>query len=177
MREVAVTDGDKVAAMIQFGWSVPYYGIGDLVAYMNEVSDADINALFDRYNEEYEIVYGSDKQYTIDHIKEQAKIEIALRRFLKDNNGKALCTNFQDLWGMKQLPGLAIQRLLADGYGFGAEGDWKTSAFVRTFKVMTDGLVGNGKGCFLYCREILSTQFFISMAIVMGPTPPGTGVI
>ncbi|WP_307770656.1 L-arabinose isomerase [uncultured Treponema sp.] len=146
MREVAVTDGDKVAAMIQFGWSVPYYGIGDLVAYMNEVSEADINALFDRYNEEYEIVYGSDKQYTIAHIKEQAKIEIALRRFLKDNNGKALCTNFQDLWGMKQLPGLAIQRLLADGYGFGAEGDWKTSAFVRTFKVMTDGLVGNGKG-------------------------------
>lgn len=146
MREVAVTDGDKVEAMIKFGWSVPYYGIGDLVAYMNEVSQADIDALYDEYNQKYEIVLGNDKDFTISHIKEQAKIEIALRRFLKDNDGKALCTNFQDLHGMKQLPGLAIQRLLADGYGFGAEGDWKTSCFVRTFKAMTDGLVTKGKG-------------------------------
>lgn len=146
MREVAVTDGDKVEAMIKFGWSVPYYGIGDLVAYMNDVSDGDINALYDEYNQKYEIVLGSDKDFTVSHIKEQARIEIALRRFLKDNDGKALCTNFQDLHGMKQLPGLAIQRLLADGYGFGAEGDWKTSALVRTFKVITDGLVTTGKG-------------------------------
>ena len=146
MREVAVTDGDKVEAMIKFGWSVPYYGIGDLVAYMNEVSQKDIDALYDEYNEKYEIVLGNDKDFTISHIKEQAKIEIALRRFLKDKDGNALCTNFQDLHGMKQLPGLAIQRLLADGYGFGAEGDWKTSALVRTFKVMTAGLVKTGKG-------------------------------
>ncbi len=146
MREVAVTDGDKVEAMIKFGWSVPYYGIGDLVAYMNDVSQADIDALYDEYNQTYEIVLGNDKDFTISHIKEQAKIEIALRRFLKDNDGKALCTNFQDLHGMKQLPGLAIQRLLADGYGFGAEGDWKTSCFVRTFKAMTAGLVTKGKG-------------------------------
>jgi len=146
MREVAVTDGDKVEAMIRFGWSVPYYGIGDLVAYMNDVSQTEIDALFDQYNNEYEIVYGTDKDFTVSHIKEQAKIEIALRRFLKDNDGTALCTNFQDLHGMKQLPGLAIQRLLADGYGFAAEGDWKTSAFVRTFKVMTAGLVTKGKG-------------------------------
>ena len=142
MREVAVTDGDKVEAMIRYGWSVPYYGIGDLVAYMNEVTDAEVNALFDEYNAKYEIVYGNDKDFATKQIKEQAKIEIALRRFLKDNNGKALCTNFQDLHGMKQLPGLAIQRLLADGYGFGAEGDWKTSCLVRTFKAMTEGLVG-----------------------------------
>ncbi len=146
MREVAVTDGDKVEAMIKFGWSVPYYGIGDLVAYMNEVSESDVNALYDEYNQKYEIVLGNDKDFTINHIKEQAKIEIALRRFLKDKDGNALCTNFQDLHGMKQLPGLAIQRLLADGYGFGAEGDWKTSALVRTFKVMTAGLVSTGKG-------------------------------
>lgn len=146
MREVAVTDGDKVEAMIKFGWSVPYYGIGDLVAYMNDVKDSDINALFDEYNQKYEIVYGNDKDFVTAQIKEQAKIEIALRRFLKDNNGSALCTNFQDLHGMKQLPGLAIQRLLADGYGFGAEGDWKTSCFVRTFKAMTEGLVKPGKG-------------------------------
>ena len=146
MREVAVTDGDKVEAMIRYGWSVPYYGIGDLVAYMNDVSQADIDALYDEYNTKYEIVLGNDKDFTISHIKEQAKIEIALRRFLKDKNGKALCTNFQDLHGMKQLPGLAIQRLLADGYGFGAEGDWKTSALVRTFKAMTAGQVTEGKG-------------------------------
>ncbi len=149
MREVAVTDGDKVEAMVKFGWSVPYYGIGDLVAYMNEVSKADIDALYDEYNQKYEIVYdcgnGFEKDFVIGQIKEQAKIEIALRRFLKDNDGNALCTNFQDLHGMKQLPGLAIQRLLADGYGFGAEGDWKTSALVRTFKVMTAGLVVEGK--------------------------------
>ncbi|MBP5464789.1 MAG: L-arabinose isomerase [Treponema sp.] len=149
MREVAVTDGDKVAAMVKFGWSVPYYGIGDLVAYMNEVSQADIDALYDEYNQKYEIVYdcgnGFDKNFVIGQIKEQAKIEIALRRFLKDNDGSALCTNFQDLHGMKQLPGLAIQRLLADGYGFGAEGDWKTSALVRTFKVITAGQVVEGK--------------------------------
>ena len=149
MREVAVTDGDKVAAMVKFGWSVPYYGIGDLVAYMNEVKQGDIDALYDEYNQKYEIVYdcgnGFDKDFVIGQIKEQAKIEIALRAFLKDNDGSALCTNFQDLHGMKQLPGLAIQRLLADGYGFGAEGDWKTSALVRTFKVMTAGQVVAGK--------------------------------
>lgn len=149
MREVAVTDGDKVAAMVKFGWSVPYYGIGDLVAYMNEVKQGDIDALYDEYNQKYEIVYdcgnGFDKDFVIGQIKEQAKIEIALRAFLKDNDGSALCTNFQDLHGMKQLPGLAIQRLLADGYGFGAEGDWKTSALVRTFKVMTAGQVVEGK--------------------------------
>ncbi|MCR5606355.1 MAG: L-arabinose isomerase [Treponema sp.] len=146
MREVAVTDGDKVGAMMKFGWSVPYYGIGDLVEYMNKVTDKEINDLIEVYNKEYEIVWGDDKEFTLEHIKEQAKIEIALRRFLKDNNANALCTNFQDLHGMKQLPGLAIQRLLADGYGFGAEGDWKTAAMVRTFKVMTAGLVENGKG-------------------------------
>jgi L-arabinose isomerase len=146
MREVAVTDGDKVEAMLKFGWSVPYYGIGDLVAYIKEVKDSDAEALVGEYDKEYEIVWGKDKAYTKEHIKEQAKIELALRAFLKDTNANALTTNFQDLWGMKQLPGLAIQRLLADGYGFGAEGDWKTSAMVRTFKVMTAGLVGNGKG-------------------------------
>lgn len=146
MREVAVTDGDKVEAMIRYGWSVPYYGIGDLVAYMDKVTQAEIDELYETYCKEYEIVYGDDKEFTISHIKEQAKIEIALRRFLKDNDATALCTNFQDLHGMKQLPGLAIQRLLADGYGFAAEGDWKTAALVRTFKAMTEGLVTKGKG-------------------------------
>lgn len=146
MREVAVTDGDKVEAMIKFGWSVPYYGIGDLVEYMNKATENEIDALVEIYKKEYEIVWGSDKEFTLSHIKEQAKIEIALRAILKDTKANALTTNFQDLHGMKQLPGLAIQRLLADGYGFGAEGDWKTAAMVRTFKVMTAGLVKDGKG-------------------------------
>ncbi len=146
MREVAVTDGDKVRAMMTFGWSVPYYGIGDLVEYMNDVKDGDVSALFDEYNAKYEIVYGDRKDFVTAQVREQAKIEIALRRFLKDAGADAFCTNFQDLHGMRQLPGLAVQRLLADGYGFGAEGDWKTSALVRTFKVMTEGLVSPGKG-------------------------------
>ncbi len=146
MRDVAVTDGDKVEAMVKFGWSVPYYGIGDLVAYMDKVTEKEIDDLFAVYEKEYEIVWGDDKEYTRSHIREQAKIELGLRAMLKDVGASALCTNFQDLHGMKQLPGLAIQRLLADGYGFGAEGDWKTSAMVRTFKVMTAGLVKDGMG-------------------------------
>ena len=145
MREVAVTDGDKVQAMMTFGWSVPYYGIGDLVAYMDKVSDKEVDDLYAEYDRLYEIV-GKDDATVVDHVKYQARIEIALRRFLKDVDANALCTNFQDLHGLKQLPGLAIQRLLADGYGFGAEGDWKTAALVRTFKVMTEGLVEPGKG-------------------------------
>ncbi|MCI1209437.1 MAG: L-arabinose isomerase [Treponema sp.] len=146
MREVAVTDGDKVEAMMKFGWSVPYYGIGDLVSYLKNVKESDLDSLMEEYDATYEIVWGNDKETTRAHIREQAKIELALRAFLKDTGAHALTTNFQDLWGMKQLPGLAIQRLLADGYGFGAEGDWKTAALVRTFKVMTAGLVSGGKG-------------------------------
>lgn len=146
MRDVAVTDGDKVEAMIQLGWSVPYYGIGDLVAYMNKVSDAEIDALVKQYESDYDVVWGTDKAFTLSHIKEQAKIEIAMRAFAKDNAVNAFSTNFEDLYGMKQLPGLACQRLMADGFGFAGEGDWKTAAMVRTFKVMSAGLGGNGLG-------------------------------
>lgn len=146
MRDVAVTDGDKVEAMIKFGWSVPYYGIGDLVEYMNKVSEKEINDLVAVYDKEYTIVWGKDKDFTLGQIKEQAKIEIALRAMLKDTGASAFTTNFQDLWGMKQLPGLACQRLMADGFGFAGEGDWKVACLVRTFKVMTAGLTGNGKG-------------------------------
>src|SRR5574344_42359 len=146
MREVAVTDGDKVEAMIQLGWSVPYYGIGDLVAEMKKVKQIDVDGLFETYKKEYTVVYGKDKDKTIESIKEQARIEIALRSFFKEIGANAFTTNFQDLWGMKQLPGLAVQRLLADGFGFGAEGDWKTAGMVRMFKVMTAGLVKDGKG-------------------------------
>ncbi|NCD34459.1 MAG: L-arabinose isomerase [Spartobacteria bacterium] len=146
MRDVAVTDGDKVEAMIQLGWSVPYYGIGDLVAYANKVSDAEIDRLVKEYEAQYEICRGKDNAFALKHIREQARIEMAMRAFFADVNANAFTTNFQDLHGMKQLPGLACQRLMADGFGFAGEGDWKTSAMVRTFKVMTAGLGGNGLG-------------------------------
>lgn len=142
MRDVAVTDGDKVEAMIKFGWSVPYHPVGDLVKYINEVSDLEINRLMKEYQDTYNIIYGKNKEYTISHIKEQAKMEIAIRTFLQDKNAKAFTNTFQDLHGMKQLPGLATQRLMNEGYGFGAEGDWKLSALVRTIKVMGNGLKG-----------------------------------
>ncbi len=146
MRDVAVTDGDKVEAMMQLGWSVPYYGIGDLVAVMNEVADSEIDALVKQYETEYEFVPGSDAAKARAQVKEQARIEIAMRRFFKENNINAFTTNFQDLHGMKQLPGLACQRLMADGFGFAGEGDWKTAAMVRTFKVMSAGLGAGEQG-------------------------------
>ncbi len=146
MREVAVTDGDKVEAMIKLGWSVPYYGIGDLVAYMDKVSQSEIDAQVKKYEASYEIVWGADKAATLAHIQEQARIELAMRAFAKDNDINAFTTNFQDLHAMKQLPGLACQSLMADGFGFAGEGDWKTAAMVRTFKVMSAGLVGGGYG-------------------------------
>jgi L-arabinose isomerase len=146
MRDVAVTDGDKVEAMMQFGWSVPYYGIGDLVAYMLEVSDAAIDKLVREYEELYEIAWGDDKDFALGHIREQARIELGMRAFFSEIKANAFSTNFQDLYGMKQLPGLACQRLMADGFGFAGEGDWKTAAMVRTFKVMSAGLGGNGRG-------------------------------
>ena len=146
MREVAVTDGDKVEAMIQLGWSVPYYGIGDLVEYMNKVSEAEIAAQIKVYEAEYDIQWGKDRAYALKQIGEQARIELAMRRFFAERNINAFTTNFQDLHGMKQLPGLACQRLMADGFGFSGEGDWKTAAMVRTFKVMSSGLGGGVQG-------------------------------
>ena len=146
MRDVAVTDGDKVEAMIKLGWSVPYFGIGDLVEYISAVSNSEVESLFKVYEDKYTILYDTDKNFTIEHIKEQAKIEIALRKFLEDNKASAFTTNFQDLHGMKQLPGLACQRLMEEGYGFAGEGDWKTAGMVRILKIMDSELEGNGFG-------------------------------
>ncbi len=140
MRDVAVTDGDKVEAMIQIGWSVPYYGIGDLVEYMGRVPEQDIDSLLEEYNSLYTIQWGTDKEFARESIREQAKIELAMRAFFRDENINAFTTNFQDLHGMKQLPGLACQRLMADGFGFAGEGDWKTAGMVRALKVMSAGL-------------------------------------
>lgn len=137
MRNVAVTDGDKIEAQIQFGWTVDYFGIGDLVAEMNEVTDEEINNVYQECQEKYEFVIGeNDPKFFEEHVKEQIKIEIALRKFLERGGYSAFTTNFEDLWGMKQLPGMAVQRLNEAGYGFAGEGDWKTAALDRLIKIM-----------------------------------------
>ncbi len=143
MRYVAVTDGDKVEAELQFGYSVNGYGIGDLVKYINAVSDSEITKLVKEYNEKYNVVAAlkSDSAHH-NSLREAAKIELGLRAFLKEGNFKGFTDTFEDLHGMVQLPGIAVQRLMADGYGFGGEGDWKTSAMVRAMKVMGSGMVG-----------------------------------
>ena len=143
MRQVAVTDGDKVAAEMTFGMSVNTHGIGDLVAVINQVSDAAIDQLVADYADSYtlmESLHKGNAQHA--SLREAAKIELGLRAFLQDGNFSAYTDTFEDLHGMAQLPGIASQRLMADGYGFGGEGDWKTAAMVRTMKVMAAGLPG-----------------------------------
>ena len=138
MRDVAVTDGDKVEAQIQFGWYVDYYGVGDLVEVIDAVSDAEVDALFETYKDLYEFDYGNnDEAHWTQSVKVQARYEIALKRFLEAGNYTAFSSNFQDLHGMKQLPGLAVQRLMEQGYGFSGEGDWKTAALSRFMKIMS----------------------------------------
>ncbi len=140
MREVAVTEGDKVEAQIQFGWSVNGYGVGDLVQRVNEISDADVNQLVEEYIEVYEIDSKVRENVAAwESVREQARLELGMKAFLKEGNFTAFTTTFEDLHGLKQLPGLAVQRLMAEGYGFGAEGDWKTAALVRTMKIMANG--------------------------------------
>jgi L-arabinose isomerase len=143
MREVAVTEGDKVEAQIKLGVSVNGYGIGDLVKFVNEVEEKDIATLVAEIESKYEIV-DSLKKGGAEHesLRESAKIEIGMRTFLEEGGFMAFTTTFEDLQGLVQLPGFAVQRLMADGYGFGAEGDWKTAALVRTMKVMAAGMKG-----------------------------------
>jgi L-arabinose isomerase len=143
MRDVAVTEGDKVEAQIQLGYSVDGYGVGDLVKLVNTVSDAEIDRLVAEYDDTYAVAEeirsgGSQRQ----SLREAARIELGMRAFLEKGAFKAFTTTFEDLNGLAQLPGLAVQRLMADGYGFGAEGDWKTAALVRAMKVMAAGLPG-----------------------------------
>jgi len=143
MRSVAVTEGNKVSAEIQFGMSVHGYGVGDLVAYIDNVSDGDVDKLIEEYKEVYKIdsaILANSKDFQT--IKDQAKIEIGMKAFLEEGGFGAFTTTFEDLHGLIQLPGLAVQRLMEQGYGFGAEGDWKTSALVRAVKVMGTGLKG-----------------------------------
>ena len=143
MRYVAVTEGDKVEAEMKFGYSVNTYGVGDLVAVMNKVSEKEIDALVAVYEEEYTLVDalqpgGSQHQ----SLREAARIEIGIETFLVNGNFKGFTTTFEDLHGLVQLPGIAAQRLMTKGYGFAGEGDWKTAALVRAMKVMGSGLKG-----------------------------------
>jgi L-arabinose isomerase len=142
MREVAVTEGDKVEVQIKLGWSVNGYGVGDLVEYVRKVSEAEIDNLVKVYEAEYELAADAKGGPGAKRVREQARMEIGMRRFLEAGNFGAYTDTFQDLHGLPQLPGLASQRLMAEGYGFGAEGDWKTACIVRAMKVMATGLGG-----------------------------------
>lgn len=143
MREVAVTEGDKVEAQKQFGYDVYGYGVGDLVNAVGQANPDQMDGLLNEYEDQYEIAPelrpGGSEYHSL---REAARIEAGMRHFLTQGGFKAFTTTFEDLHGLAQLPGLAVQRLMADGYGFGAEGDWKTAALVRAMKVMAMGLEG-----------------------------------
>ena len=139
MRNVAVTEGDKVEAQKVFGYTVSGYGVGDLADRMAEFSDAEVAKLVSEYHDTYFIAAEHNRQ---DAISVAARIELGLRAFLMEGGFGAFTDTFEDLHGLGQLPGIATQRLMADGYGFGGEGDWKTAALVRIMKVMSAGLPG-----------------------------------
>jgi L-arabinose isomerase len=143
MRDVAVTGGDRVEAQIKLGWSVNGYGVGDLVSRIADVSESEVDRLVTEYDESYRVVAalrkGGDRH---GDLRYAARQEIAMRAFLTEGGFGGFTTTFEDLHGLKQLPGLACQRLMADGYGFGAEGDWKTCGLIRSMKVMSAGRPG-----------------------------------
>jgi L-arabinose isomerase len=143
MRDVAVTEGDKVEAQARFGYSVSGYGVGELLCSIHQVSEAETDKLVAEYDERYKVCsslrHGGERRHSL---QEAARIELGLRAFLERGNFHAFTDTFQDLHGLKQLPGIAVQRLMEDGYGFGAEGDWKTAALLRTMKVMAYGREG-----------------------------------
>ncbi|MFY0577148.1 L-arabinose isomerase [Cystobacter fuscus] len=143
MREVAVTGGDRLEAQIQLGWSVNGHAVGDLVGRIADVSDAEVDAQLSVYEDSYTLVpalrKGGERR---SGLRDAARQEIGMRGFLREGGFSAFTTTFEDLHGLKQLPGLACQRLMAEGYGFGAEGDWKTAALLRVMKVMSAGRPG-----------------------------------
>lgn len=146
MRNVAVTEGDKVEAQIKFGWEVDAYPVNEIAESVAGVSQSDINALVDEYYDRYDIILdGREPEEFKKHVAIQAGIELGFERFLEEKNYQAIVTHFGDLGALKQLPGLAIQRLMEKGYGFGAEGDWKVAAMVRLMKIMTSD-IKNAKG-------------------------------
>ena len=137
MRSVAVTDGDKVEAQMKFGWEIEHYGVGDIIAELEKVTDVEVDALMAEYSEKY--TFATDN---MEAVRYQAKEEIAIEKFMKARGFTAFHTNFEDLQGLKQLPGLASQDLMAKGYGFGAEGDWKVAALTRVLKAMSADMNG-----------------------------------
>jgi len=143
MRQVAVTEGDKVSAQIRFGWAVNGYGVGDLASHVDAASDAAVDVLCGEYDDTYAVAAplraGGERRGSL---RDAARIELGLRSFLTEGGFGAFTTTFEDLHGLRQLPGLAVQRLMAEGYGFGAEGDWKTAGLLRVMKVMAEGLTG-----------------------------------
>ncbi|MEU3397211.1 L-arabinose isomerase [Streptomyces filamentosus] len=143
MRDVAVTEGDKVEAQLRFGVSVNTYGVNDLVAAVDAADESTVTSLVKEYQDLYalapELRPGGERH---DSLRYAARIEAGLRAFLTEGGFRAFTTNFEDLGGLRQLPGLAVQRLMADGYGFGGEGDWKTSTLLRALKAMSHGLPG-----------------------------------
>src|SRR3989441_4028912 len=143
MRQVAVTEGDKVEAQLRLGVAVNGHGAGELAAVVDQVDDASVERLLQEYDESYEVApvlrKGGERR---ESLRDAARIEAGPRSFLDERAGKAVTDTFEDLRGLRQLPGVAGQRLMSDGYGFGAEGDWKTAALVRIAKVMSAGLDG-----------------------------------
>lgn len=137
MRNVAVTDGDKIEAQIKLGWQVDHYGVGDIIKYVDAVTDDEIDCQMEEYKKYYQL--DTDN---IDAVRYQAREEVAIKKFLDEGNFGAFHTNFEDLQGLRQLPGLAAQDLMRQGYGFGAEGDWKVAAMTRLMKLMAQGLDG-----------------------------------
>jgi len=164
MRYVAVTDGDKVEAELKFGYSVNTHGVGDLVKVINETSDKETDKLVKEYEERYNVV-ASLKKDGGKHasLRDAAKIEIGLRNFLASGNYKGFTDTFEDLHGMVQLPGIAAQRLMGEGYGFAGEGDWKTAALVRAMKVMGSGQAGGNS-----FMEDYTYHFEANNAMVLG---------
>lgn len=164
MRQVAVTEGDKVEAEMRFGYSVEGFGVGDLAEVIGAISDREVAELVTEYAERYNVVpalrVGGDRH---DALREAARIELGLRAFLKDGGFCGFTDTFENLHGLTQLPGISVQRLMADGYGFGGEGDWKTAALVRAMKVMGHGLPGGGS-----FMEDYTYQFSPGGSMVLG---------
>ena len=159
MRNVAVTEGDKTEAEIKLGVAVNTWGVNDLVAVVDAVPDAAIDALVATYEDLYDVVpelrRGGERH---ESLRYGARQEIGMRKFLEEGDFGAFTTSFEDLGGLRQLPGLAVQRLMADGYGFGAEGDWKTAILVRVAKVMGYGLPGGASLMEDYCYNMVPGQ-------------------
>jgi len=175
MRNVAVTDGDKVEAAIQFGWTVDYYGIGDLVKEMSVVTDEEIQSTYEECQSMYDFHYDdNDSDFFENQVKEQIRIEIALRKFLQNGGYTAFTTNFEDLHGMKQLPGMAVQRLNAEGYGFGGEGDWKTAALDRLMKIMSENTSTGFMEDYTYNLTEENEYILQSHMLEVDPTMAGT---